>query len=337
MAKIVCTSVIVTGFLAVGQNAISFEEDNTVKVLENFKNSLSWIESASMKVDVVSTTGGTTKRNPVKFIYALHRDYGRFEWDGTAGVLNSDGNIDPNKSAILRSIITSEKYIVVTGNPGRPPLGASITTKFNEEKENLLDSDVLGGPVFRKTSGINHKNVSHLLTEANDLRLRQGQEDVNGTACYVLEGTTKYGKVTAWIAPTKGYVALKWKVEKTGDDLIDDKPMSKTQLTMWIAQFECKQTQQIGASYIPKTATFECTSKSKDGSSNLSLDVYNISDVQLHPDFDALGAFKIALPEGTRITIPESPGVKYIWKDGKAVPVVDGPTFDDIDKTIDGL
>jgi hypothetical protein len=57
----------------------------------------------------------------------------------------------------------------------------------------------------------------------------------------------------------------------------------------------------------------------------------------LYPDFDALGAFKINLPNGTRVFVEESPGVRYVWQDGEIVPDVDTPTFEEIDKTVEEL
>lgn len=306
-------------------------------VVENFKNSLTWADSVSMKVDSSITPKGIPGKGPWKLVFIFNRDHDSLEWNGNGFVPDSNGNPAPDKNAILRVIITSREFISVTGNPGFPPLGAVISTEFKEKKESLLDADELGGPLFGRTSGSNHKSIADLLGEAGDIHLRQEQEDINGISCYVLEGTTKYGKVTAWVAPEKGYAALKWAIEKAGDDFLNDVPMSQTQVISWSEDFNCTELEQVAASFVPKTATFEFTSKLKDGSSSSLLDVYKVSDIRLSPDFNALGAFKIDLPEGTRVTVPESPGIRYVWRDGKAVPDVNGLSFGEIDKTIDEL
>jgi hypothetical protein len=255
-------------------------------------------------------------------------------WEGNIAMTDQAGNIDPNNNYILRKIITDREYFDVIGKSGLSPLGAMITTKFEEEKENLLDSDEFGGPLLGRIFGNNHKSITDLLSESSNIHLRQEQEYINDINCYVLEGTTKYGKVTVWIAPAKGYIALKWKIEKTGENFGNESPILNNGLILWSAQFECEEIQRIGASFVPKIATFVFTSKSKDGSNHSKHIVYTISDIQLNPDFNALGAFKIDLPEGTRVTVPESPIIRHIWRDGKVVPDMNGATLEEIDKTI---
>ncbi|MBN2455246.1 MAG: hypothetical protein JXB29_01710 [Sedimentisphaerales bacterium] len=339
MVKVIFMSVITVGCLIVGigQSAVPYEENNTMMVLENFKNSFNWADSVSMKFDISSTPTGFPGKGLWKLVFVFNRDHNRVEWNGNGFIPDSNGNPDPNKNAILRVIITARESVSVVGNPGRPPLGASITTEFKGEKEDMLEQDELGGPLFGRTSGNSHKSVTDLLGESGDLHLRQGQEDVNGISCNVLEGTTKYGKVTAWVAPSKGYAALKWKIEKTGDDFINDTPMSKNELVLWVDQFECKEIQQIGQYFIPTKSTFDFANTAKDGSSVSTHCDYTVSDIQLNPDFNTIGAFKIDLPEGTRVTVPESPGIQYIWKGGKVVPDADAPTFEEIDKMVDEL
>ena len=49
-----------------------------------------------------------------------------------------------------------------------------------------------------------------------------------------------------------------------------------------------------------------------------------------------MGAFKVDLPNGTRVFVTEFPGIRYIWQNGKIAPV-DDPTFEEIDKMVDEL
>lgn len=339
MSKILFSSIIIIGFLLTGnsQGNTLFEEGNTMAILEKIKNSFGWTDSFSMKAEIETTPKGIPDKQQYKTIIAIHKHLDHLKLDGNIFISDVNGQPVSKTNSILRIIITDKEYVNIVGIPDRPPLGASITTEFKEGKEVLLESDNCGGPLFARISGTNHKSVVDLISESNDIYIRQEQENVNGINCYALEGKTKYGKVTAWIAPDKGYAAIKWKLEKTGDDFVNDTPMSETKILSWNAQFEVQEIQQIGASFIPKTATFSFSPKLKDGSSISILDIYKISDVQLNPDFETLGTFRIDLPEGTKITIPESPGVKYVWKDGKAVPDVDSTTFDEIDKTIDQI
>jgi len=308
-----------------------------MEILENFKKSLTWADSLSIKVDVNITPKGIPGKGPYKLNFILYRKYNLLQWEGNIAATDCNGKTDPDNNHLIRKIINEREYFDAIGKPGLSPIGALITTDFNGIKEDLLDSDEFGGPLFAKIYGTNHKNIPDLLSDCNDIHLRQNQEDFNGTSCYILEGTTKYGKVTAWVAPDKGYTALKWRIEKTGDDLVNDVPISRNELILWDAQFECKELQQVGDSIIPKIAIFDINIKEKNGNNRSLHVVYILSDIQLNPDFNALGAFKIDLSEGAKVTVPESPGIKYIWKGGKIEPFVDGPTFEEIDKTIDQI
>lgn len=37
------------------------------------------------------------------------------------------------------------------------------------------------------------------------------------------------------------------------------------------------------------------------------------------------------------MVVEESPGIRYIWRNGKIVPDVDAPTFKEIDKMVDEI
>jgi hypothetical protein len=64
---------------------------------------------------------------------------------------------------------------------------------------------------------------------------------------------------------------------------------------------------------------------------------YSVSNVQLNPDFEALNAFKIKFPEGTPVRIGDTPGISYVWKNGRAVPKFDKRIIAAIDKEVDKM
>jgi hypothetical protein len=58
------------------------------------------------------------------------------------------------------------------------------------------------------------------------------------------------------------------------------------------------------------------------------------SDVQLAPDFAALGAFAVNLPDGTPIQDEDYPGVRYETRGGRIVPMVDTEAVLKIDQAL---
>jgi hypothetical protein len=337
MSKIFYLSYLITGFLLAsnGQGSTLFEEGNTMDILGKVKNSFNWTDSISMRVEIKTTIIGIPDKRPYKTIFTIYKNHDNIKLDGDIFIIDANDQPVPKTSTILKKIATDKEYIDITGSSGHLPSGAMITNNFKEKKENLLDTDNFGGPLFARISGTNHNRVIDLIGESNDIYIREQQESINDINCYILEGKAKYGKVTIWFSPDNGYSVMKWKIEKTDDDLINDSTMSKNMINTWVSQYEIKEIQHIGEYYIPKIAKYELMSTLKDGSNITISDIYTISDVQLVPDFDALGAFKIDLPEGTRVTISETPGIRYIWKEGTAVVDVNNTKFEEIDKTID--
>jgi hypothetical protein len=150
----------------------------------------------------------------------------------------------------------------------------------------------------------------------------------------VLKGTTRYGKVKAWIAPKMGYSAAKWTIEKKNPDLFSDKSITAES---WIAAFDSVEFQEIDGRFVPVAGVFTLSDSYPDGQRYSTREQFTVSDIQLNPDFASMGAFRVDLPNGTRVYSPDAPGIRYKWKDGDVVADVDSHAFEEIDKTIEGL
>lgn len=301
------------------------KDPNAAEVLRCYKESLSWVQSVSMKIDMVVDV---SENHPNKSFcpYETHlifrRDHDRTEWIGQRLLFDEQGNVDPLNSRVIKQIMTGELYVDLQANllstPLKtPPPRAMISRDYKMVQEIFLDSPGNGGPIFGKMFGSSRKGVVELLAGAAELRLRDVREDIGGTSCYVLEATTKHGRVTAWIAPEKGYNALKWVIHKTSGDLYDERPISSNS---WTAVFDSVELQKVGDVFVPKGGVFTNTIEHTDGSTIFDRIEYKTSDIRLNPDFDALGAFKIDLPDGTWVYMREDPGVRYVWQNGKIVP-----------------
>jgi hypothetical protein len=333
-----------SGVCAFGQS----KDPNAAEVLRRYKQSLSWQESVSMKVDTdVKAKGDFGPYADRDFVhierhFIFRRDHGRTEWIGEALFWAQEEKVDISKSSLIKEIMTGEQYMSLINPLNAAPLGAVISRDYKEHQENVLDSSDFCGPLFGRLPGISHKGIAGLLGESNNLRLHDKQENLNGVSCYVLEATTKYGRVTAWISPEKGYNALKWVFENSRDDLFDDAPLSAKwpELQGGTSVFDCVEMQEIkdvNTVFVPKIARFTDTVKFTNGTNSGDQSDYTVSDIQIDPNFEALGAFKIDLPNGTRVHVKESPGVHYIWQNGKIVPNVDAPNFKEIDKMVDEI
>jgi len=311
------------------------KDANSAEILGHYEESLSWLQSVSMEIDTKITQKGHQGKMPYhERNFVFRRDGSRIECRGQVLVFDDKGDVNLPQSFDFKEVMTGLRSLSVRNSIDKPPVSANISGHYEDYQKRVLDSPNYGGPLGGKIFGNNRKSVAELLGESANLHLRDEQENINGVSYYVLEGTTKYGEVTAWIAPQKGYSALKWTIHKTGDDLFHERPISSNS---WLAVFDSVELQKVGDVFVAKDGNFTLTIDHSDGRTTVLRYEYKISNIQLNPDFEALGAFKVDLPNGTRVFVEESPGVRYVWQNGKIVPDVDAPTFEEIDKTIDEL
>jgi hypothetical protein len=274
---------------------------------------------------------------PYEIHFIFRRDNDRTEWLGQKLIFDPQGNVDSLRSQAIKQIMTGEFYMDLLGCPlNGPPRGAWIIIDYKVEQKELLADPEHCSPLFGAMYGSNYKSVAELLGESANLHLRKEQENISGVSCYVLEGTTKYGKVTAWVAPEKGYSALKWMVHKTNGDLFDERPISDLNINSWLAVFDSVEVQKVNDAFVTIGGCLTHTINFADRRKRVSYRKYKVSEVEINPDFEALGAFKINLPDGTKVYVKERQSIRYIWQDGKIVPAGD-PTFNEIDKMVEEL
>jgi hypothetical protein len=290
------------------------------------------MESVSIKIDINAIPTGFADKGPYGVSLLFRHDHGQAEWRGSIFSYDANGNADPNRNHTLNEILTEYRYVSF-GRPANEQLrGAVVGRDVNDKLQGLLDDPGNGAPLWGRIFGNDHKSVADLLAESDDLKM--SQETLDNTPCYVLKGTTRYGKVSAWIAPQKGYSALKWMIEKKKPNLFGDKP---TSAESWIAVFDSVRFQEINGRFVPVAGVFTLGDSYPDGQRYSTREQFTISDIQLNPDFASMSAFKIDLPNGMRVYSPDAPGILYKWKDGEVVPDVDSHAFEEIDKTIEGL
>lgn len=327
--------VISNGICVFGQNR---DVTDSTEILLRYKESLSWIQSVSMKIDIIKTgpKGFSDKPPYQKRSLTFCQDGNRIEWIAQITPFNNRGNPDLANSYITKDIFTGRRYLNVTSNIDKPPMHAIISDNYEEDikKQNHPN---FGGVFQGRIFGNDYKSIPVFLSSAPNVFVRDSIETIDGTLCHVLEATTKYGKVTMWVAPEKGYNALKWIIHKSRDDFFDETPISNIKLDSWTAVFDSVELQKVDDVFVPKGAVFTLTIKNTDGNTRVTRYEYKISNIQLNPDFDALGTFKIDLPDGTPVLHREFPSIKYVWQNGRLVTKIDEKFIADLDSEIEKL
>lgn len=302
-------------------------------ILTRYRESLSYLHSVSLHVTVVvSSTSGDSTLFPqtLDYTFRYDRDTRRAEWAGRQLIHGEETHID---SEFIQDVADGQMFVSVESDRiVAPPVQtrrAILWYDYKERLASLYENPNWGGPVFGTMYGSGHGSVADLLAQSGDLHFRNERETINGVPCVVLAGTSEYGTVTAWIAPEKGHSVMKWTIEKAPQHLFAGDSISRQRLSVenWQVTFEVKKTQEIAAQdstvYVPELAVCTHRIDRRDKIADVDTYEYKISDVQLNPDFAALDAFRIEIPEGTRVFNRDAPGLRFEWKDGKPTAVGD--------------
>jgi hypothetical protein len=180
-------------------------------LLSRCKQSLSWTESMSLHVRMESRSNRPIpERDLVVRDYTFRRDGNRAEWFGKIIIYDPNGSVYDTYS--YKDVATGDRFLEVAYVVEEKPKDVLIRLDYKEHQEILLDDADTFGPLIGRITGIHHKGVIGILSEAEDISIGDAPENINGFLCYKLEAETRYGEVTIWIAPDKGYNAVKWSI-----------------------------------------------------------------------------------------------------------------------------
>ena len=322
--------VVSNGICVFGQNK---DVIDSTEIIRRYKESLSWVQSVSMKIDIKTGDEG-------KWAYqsslTFRQDGNRVEWLTRVTPFGNQRNPVLGKGYVVKDVFTGKRYFNLTNNIDEDPTNAIVSDNYEKDFTKLQAHPKFGGVLQRRMYGSDLRSIPELLI-AHKVSVRDNPETIDGTLCHVLETTTKYGRVTVWISPEKSYNALKWVINKSRDHFFDKTTLSDIKLDSWTAVFDSVELQKIGDVFVPKGGAFTLTIKETDGNSSVLNYEYKISNTQLNPDFDTLGAFKIDYPNGLPVLHREFPAIKYVWQDGKLVTRVDQKFIADLDSRIEQL
>ncbi len=185
-----------------------------------------------------------------------------------------------------------------------------------------------------------------------DLRLKNGKETVDGHETYVLESKSKYGTTTVWIDPESGNCPRRVVIQKGVGDYwgsealgtpVDPPPpgaISKDPVSPLVAvevEVNVSQIEYQGGSYVPTEGAIRVRRSFGSGQVTEFQARHRRTNIDMAPDFDKLGAFKMDVPNGTPVVFLDKrglTGVRFEWRDGQVIPSIDENYVGQLDKTI---
>lgn len=173
------------------------------------------------------------------------------------------------------------------------------------------------------------------ILRSSALNVRNDRPVIDGYPTIVLESQGKTGKTTLWLDPESGFHPRRIEVHKSGEDLLDGQSLSSAEPSKGNAIFPRKPLS--GYSFVVESANIEkiagvfVTTAAKVAETWAFCDAppvcisydFRRSKINLNPDFSALKAFEIKVPDGTPAYNLAFQADNFMVVGGRVVPVDD--------------
>lgn len=226
-----------------------------------------------------------------------------------------------------------------------------MLSKSDPEERRINDTVVAyGGACLDGFFWGDLQSIDVILKNASKIDVRSQMENVNGVECYVIDAITDNGKYAVWITPEHGYNIAKAEVHKSNNDKYFGAPLnyevpipegmtfSKMQQAGKIKDvfffLDSVNFREVNGVWIPDEAISRTITNYED-QETIYKKHYKRTQIDLDPDFKAIGAFIPDIPEGANVHLREAPGIRYIWEKGKLVPRIDEDALDQITRITD--
>jgi thiol-disulfide isomerase/thioredoxin len=255
-------------------------------------------------------------RTELRYVCRFIQDQERIDW--TMRLFETvDSNERPFKNS--RKIWDGSMFLFRTKLPSMDRHNAyfshdkslRVTLMQIDKKDSFLDG-ILG------QIGSAHYTQDFLGSE--QMTLHKQMEEINGHACYVIEAILRKGIIGKfWIDPAAGYNLRKVVAHY---ELVGDPPepppgviVIKNTATLEYV-IDNVVLEQIVGIWFPVAGICDFKETYTDGSSHHSKREVRRTNVVWNPDLDALGAFRMDLPEGTRLSCQDDDN-DYVWRGGR--------------------
>jgi hypothetical protein len=283
------------------------------EMLQRLKNNNKWNSSVSLQATTrySSTVNHNITITDITFI----RDNDRCQWKGTSTLKTNENEIIKEGCHVKYLIMNGEQYLLAIGSDLNTFRRGSIKqTDYKETQNLMLDDPDQGCALWGRIYGNNGMDIYHLIEQSKNVKYGKSNFSIDGMECYEIEGTSKYGNVKIIFSPERGYFPLKWEITKKSGDYFDDKLLSGKH---WKVTFQVEEVKNVGGFCIPLKGRMQHDIVSKNGQIYSDFYDYELSDIQISPDFEAINAFKFDLPSNVPVTLETAPGIIYNFSNGK--------------------
>ncbi len=306
------------------------------EILRRFRESFAYSQRVSMQVDVVTTSKGTNNAGVRRIQLTHRRDGNRTEWLGESNLINEDGSVVSQHMDRFTNVMNDDYWIRSEQYAGMSGPRGYLRRSFESDQRDLLVLPHWGAHLNGVVPGSGGRNISELLEMSGAVVLHKSMEVVQGVPCYVAESSNKYGRITVWLAPDKGFNAVKYVVQQGPEHFINDELASQRGIQGHTLSVEM-DVKEVKGVFLPVSGLMTSTTVRNDGQTITHTFDAKRSEIDLSPDFKALHAFGLNLPDHTFVHDEDYAGIKWDIVGGKLVPYVDEASMTAIEQVIQSV
>lgn len=350
---IIITTYVATLYVATLPSLAS-ENISITNILDKYRETQDRLQSFiaksenTMESTLSTNPGGTLSYKVSEF----RTDGDRVDYRAHIWKPDTKDNLTPTENASYRSFIWDSKSFF-EHRRSIADTGISFITDNDSKKQNQVSVIYHGAPLMGIFFG-DDQRIDHILQKASTISLRDKTENVAGSDCYIIDAETQHGSYTVWIDPKHGYNIAKAKLEKDEFDIawngktineLDPQNANapiknrrgfgkRTRLSFSLQKVHFKK---VGDLWAPMETDYQYKKFYEDGRVVTVTNHHKRTEINLNPDFTAVGAFISDIPDGTSVYLESAPGIKYIMQEGKPVPDVDKYMSGEIDRITDEI
>ena len=226
------------------------------------------------------------------------------QWIGGRETYKKDGTFNPELSIQMINIYNDKRGVSLwmSNEAMRRDPSATLFRGLSLPKIKVTHVESpLWGPLTGRHQGSNKHSLYDLIKLASNTKVSSNVTQLIGHDAHRIEVDTQYGQVKAWISPEMDYNCLKWEIIKDHHQFYRDGVIADPEFKM-AAVYEAEELKRVDGQYVVTQAKFSY--KVKDMHDKLVSHTkirYKLENINFDPDFEALGAFKLQLPEGTLV------------------------------------
>lgn len=310
-------------------------------VVQKYQQSVGWDLHCAMTVHcTMQITGeGSRKFNTGKrkYDFEYYRDGDHAEWSGK-DILLTENDTEDRSYSEENTWVANDKHVIsarrfLDQKNFRGSFGNSLRNELDAKWTSASNGCFLDGRIWLGDKGSVH--IANVLAEGSRV-IRN--ETIDGHDCEVVESSTKYGRLTAWLARDQGGNAIQYSLIRSPDNLTNgNKILREEGLKEMATMISNVKFKKIDGIFVPVEGTFIHKAIFADGSVRTEQANVIRTNVSLNPDYNALNAFLPKLPDGTILRSVDASGILFEYVHGDIRPAVDMKTISNIETAIDTL